>query len=183
MKYAIKTKRKTVYAYQLGAGTDMEKQLIAEGSIRRHPDGTYELFSLESINGTGEMATAGDYFKVSESDGKYYPYPNPKDWFEANHTQIGEHEYKQKRIPLPFWQVSDSMCKEVQYLLDKGKLTIRTDDESRYFNAYLWGSFQSAAKDAAIIFREIKKDAQGNILDIEFDFIAKAEFEKDYEIC
>ena len=39
MRTAIKNKKKIVTAYQLGTGTNMEKNLINEGSIRICEDG------------------------------------------------------------------------------------------------------------------------------------------------
>ena len=62
MRYAVKSKKKIVKAYRLGAGSQMEAQLIREGAIRRREDGSYELFSQEAVNGRGEAARTGDYF-------------------------------------------------------------------------------------------------------------------------
>ena len=78
MRYAIK--KKTVKAFQLGTGTEMEKILIEEGVIIPKEDGTYELLSQEAVNGSGEIAHVGDYFKVDEVNGRHFPYPNEKDY-------------------------------------------------------------------------------------------------------
>ena len=53
MRYAVKANktnggRKIVKAYCLGENSEMERQLIQEGAIRKHADGHYELFSLEA---------------------------------------------------------------------------------------------------------------------------------------
>ncbi|MCD8022748.1 MAG: hypothetical protein LUF30_07200, partial [Lachnospiraceae bacterium] len=71
MKKAIKNRKKYIKAWQLGENSDMEKQLIATGAIRLLPDGSYELFSQEAVNGTGEIARPGDYFKVDEKEGGF----------------------------------------------------------------------------------------------------------------
>ena len=73
--------RKIVKAYCLGENSEMERQLIQEGAIRKHADGHYELFSLEAKDGQGQTAQPGDYFKVDTLDGKHYPYPNDRKFF------------------------------------------------------------------------------------------------------
>ena len=65
MAFAVKTATR-VRAWELGAGSDMEKEMIRVGKIIAHPDGVYEVFSQESTEGKGQMAHAGDYFKVDD---------------------------------------------------------------------------------------------------------------------
>lgn len=180
MRTAIKNKKKIVTAYQLGTGSDMEKQLIEEGGIRLREDGSYELFSQEAVNGAGELAVSGDYFKVDTVGDKHFPYPNAKDWFEENHVHLQGDEYEQQNKPQLIWEATDPISEEIKYLLDNGKLIIKEDDETRYYNAFLWGADLSAAKDATIVFYSIARDEKGNIVDISFNFVAKAEFEKSY---
>ena len=84
MRYAIKSKKKIVQAYPLGQGHPMETALIEEGAIRLLPDGSYALFSQEAVNGQGQIAYAGDYFKVDTIDGRHYPYPNDREFFLSN---------------------------------------------------------------------------------------------------
>ena len=43
MAYAFKTATR-MRAWELGAGSDMEREMIRRGKIAAHPDGTYELF-------------------------------------------------------------------------------------------------------------------------------------------
>ena len=183
MRQAMKSKKKIVKAYQLGIGSAMEQQLIAEGVIVLKDNGNYELFSQESVNGTGEVANVGDYFKVDEIEGKHYPYPNAKAWFEENHIHLQGDEYAQLNKPLLIWQATNPECEEIDYLINNGKLTIKEDDDQHYFNAFLWGADLSAAKDATVIFYSIDRDEDGQITDISFNFIAKAQFEADYELC
>lgn len=183
MRYAVKSKRKIVKAYCLGAGSEMEALLIQEGAIRKRTDGTYELFSQEAVNGAGETASAGDYFKVDTVDGRHYPYPNSREYFEENHIPLGGDEYEQKSKPLAFWQSSDPMCEEIQYLLKQGKLTLKPEDPEHYFNAFLWGAQLSAAQDASVVFYSVDRDEAENITDISFNFVAAREFEEGYTVC
>lgn len=91
-------KKKLVKAYRLGAATATEEELIREGAIRRLADGSYELFSQEAVNGAGEIARAGDHFKVDTVDGKWYPYPNSGRFFEANHRHLEGDSYEQRGL-------------------------------------------------------------------------------------
>jgi len=182
MKYAIKNKRKIVKAYPLGANHPMEAALIAEGAIRLRADGSYELFSQEAVNGSGQIACAGDYFKVDTIDGRHYPYPNARAWFQENHTHISGDEYEQKLKPLQIWQVGDEMPDEVRWLVDQGRLTLKPEDPAHYFNAFLWGTDESAASDATLIFHSVDRDAEGRIIDASFNFVAKREFDDCYTI-
>ena len=49
MAFAVKTATR-VRAWELGAGSDMEKEMIRAGKIIAHPDGVYEVFSQESTD-------------------------------------------------------------------------------------------------------------------------------------
>lgn len=182
MRYAVKNKRKIVTAYPLGAGHPMEAALIAEGAIRLREDGQYELFSQEAVNGQGQLAQPGDWFKVDTIDGKHYPYPNAKAWFEANHTHLSGDEYEQVNQPLQIWQVGDEMTEEVRWLVDTGRLTLKPGDPSHYFNAFLWGADLSAASDATLLFYEVERNETGAITGINFNFVAKPEFDACYTL-
>lgn len=182
MKKAIKNKGKVVKAYPLGANHPMEAALIAEGAIKHHDNGSYELFSQEAVNGIGQTAWPGDYFKVDTVDGKHYPYPNDKEWFNENHTHLSGDEYEQKNKPLQIWQVGDEMTEEVRWLVDNGKLTLKPEDPAHYFNAFLWGADLSAASDATLLFYGVTRDANGTITGIDFNFVAKHEFDANYTV-
>lgn len=182
MRYAIKNKRKIVKAYPLGAGHPMEAALIAEGAIRLREDGQYELFSQEAINGQGQLAQPGDWFKVDTIDGKHFPYPNARAWFEENHTHLSGDEFEQVNKPLQIWQMGDGMTEELRWLLDTGRLTLKPEDPTHYFNAFLWGADLSAAIDATLTFFGVDRDEAGNITDINFNFVAKPEFDSCYTI-
>lgn len=63
-----------------------------------------------------------------------------------------------------------------------GKLLINEEDPDRYFSAQLWGTTLSAAKDAVIVFYSVTRDPDGKILEISFNFVARSEFDKTYDI-
>lgn len=62
MAFAVKTNTE-VRAWELGKGSDMEKEMLRCGKIVARPDGTYELFSQEATQGKGQVAKAGDFFR------------------------------------------------------------------------------------------------------------------------
>lgn len=176
MRQAIKSK--VVQAYELGAGTKMEVELIAKGKIVI-TDAGYELFSQEAVNEKGEIASAGDFFKLS-STGE--PYPNDRKWFWEHHQHLTGNDYLQSGTPLFIWQVGDPVSEELLYLLNNEKLHLNTDNDECYFEAELWGTLLNAKKDATIVFYSIDRDKLGNITDIQFNFVAKTEFERDYQL-
>ena len=182
MKYAIKSRKKIVLAYQLGVGHPMEALLIEEGAILHLPDGSYELFSQEAANGHGELAQAGDYFKVDTINGRHFPYPNSREYFLNNHTHLQGDEYEQLNKPLMIWQTGDALCDEIQWLVDTGRLTLKPQEPERFFNAFLWGADLSAAADATLVFYEVERDENGCITDISFNFVARPEFESSYVV-
>lgn len=182
MKYAVKTLKKIVQAYPLGAGHPMEQALIEEGAIVRNSDGTYALFSQEAVNGEGQIAYPGDYFKVDTVDGRHYPYPNSREFFLENHVHMGGDDYEQKPKPLMIWQYGDERPEALLWLLEKGRLTLKEEDEAHYFNAFLWGADLSAARDATLIFYSVDRDGEGAIADVSFNFVAKDAFDESYMI-
>lgn len=182
MKHAVKSKKKVVKAYPLGAGHPMEALLVEEGAIRRLSDGNYELFSQEAINGQGQIARAGDYFKVDTIDGRHYPYPNSREFFLDNHIHLTGDEYEQINKPLLIWQAGDELAEEIRWLVDTGRLTLKPQDPDHYFNAFLWGADLSAAADATLVCYGVDRDVAGTIMDISFNFVAKPEFEASYSI-
>jgi hypothetical protein len=174
----MKITGKRVQAWQLGAGSDMERELRENGKIRLLPDGNYELFSTESVSGQGERAEAGDYFKVDSTGA---PYPNARAWFESHHDRVGDHDYVQRPEVLRAWTVAEPVCAEIRFLLDQHRLTIDPDDPDRYFSAFLWGAQLSAARDAVVVFYQVQRTGD-TITDVEFNFVARTEFDKTYKI-
>lgn len=179
MRLAIKKKTKTVQAWQLGSGSKMEEELISQRKIIFHPPANYEIFAQEASNGTGEFAIAGDYIKI---DGSGFPYPNTKTFFEANHTQVGECLYEQKAKPLSVWLLGDPEDKIITFLRQHKGLVIDAQNLDRCFSAPLFGAVLSAKADAALVIYEVKREASGRITDVDYNLVAKTEFDATYEI-
>ena len=151
---------KTVRAYELGAGTEAEQRMMAEGKLLAHPDGSYELFSQETGE-HGERAKAGDFFKIDSTD---QPYPNARAYFLSNHRPLDEPDtYEQIPKPLRAW------C-------------IHEQDAAHYFSAELWGTLERTPKDSVLVFYSTEHDEHGEITDVDFNFVARDEFEKTYDI-
>lgn len=179
MKKVMKKTGKEVLAYKLSTDCDVLDRLMQAGKLKRKEDGTFEVFSREVMDGIGELAYAEDYIKI---DNGGYPYPNSAKFFEENHRQIEGNRYVQITKPLDAWFASEGMCPEIQFLIEHKGLVIRESLPERYFEAPLWGTLLSAAKDAVIIFYELKRDSDGTILDADFNFVAREEFVKTYDI-
>ena len=179
MRKAIKKQGQITTAFRLGEKNDGIEALIAAGRIRVISSGLYEVFSQEATNGKGEVAKDGDYIKV-DSTGS--PYPNTSSYFEANHKWIRGDEYEQIPVPVDVWLSEDPMCKEIAFLIKAGRLEIRETDNARYFNALLWGTQLSAARDAAGVIYKIERNSEGEPIDIDFNFVERREFEKTYSL-
>lgn len=178
MRWA-KKKLIRLQAWQLGKNTPMERKMIEEGRIIKRDDGQYELFSLEATGQVGQTAQAGDYFKV---DPPNRPYPNRKDVFESKHRHIEGDWYEQISTPVQIWTVDEPECEEVRFLLFAGILHVHPDDPEHYFSAKLWGTEETAARDAVIVFYEIKRDEKGYIQSIDFNFVVRDVFDRTYEV-
>ena len=166
-------------AWQLGAGTAMEADLLAQGKIKLRAGGEYELFSQEATGKTGQIARRGDYFKV---DSAGFPYPNSRAYFESMHEKTGDGWYLQKTPPLTAWTADEPMPEEIRYLLDRQLLQIHPGEESRFFSAILWGAPETAARDAVILIYRTDRNEQGGITGVDFNFVAKAEFDRTYRV-
>ena len=178
-KFVIKNSGKEVKAWKLGAASDMELQLIAEGKIVQKGN-TYELFSQESVNGFGEIAEVGDFFKV---DNAGYPYPNKATWFLKNHRHIVGDTWEQLPKKLLAWESSDELTPEVQFLIAHKGLKLNHENPSHFFGAELWGTWLTATSFAVLIFYSVSYDNEGQVSDADFNFVARAEFEATYHYC
>lgn len=176
----IMKKQDRVKAYQLGQNHPVELQAIREGTIRKLDTGRYELFSQEAVNGRGQTAKVGDYLKV-DTEGR--PYYNGREWFEQNHTYIGGDEYIQKCRKYPAWEAGDEICRELEFLLDTGRLRLNPQAPERYFEACMDDALLTAASDAVLVFYEIDRDSRGAITDCTFNFVSRVTFDKTYEYC
>ena len=166
-------------AWQLGAGSAMEQKLLQSGRIVLRADGRYELFSQEISGGQGEIARAGDYFKVA-ADGS--PYPNERAHFEKTHQPLGADWYLQTAEPRQAWRADEPIGEAVRFLLDSGRLELHPEDPERFFSARLWGTRETAARDATLVFYRIDRDPQGRIAQTDFNFVSKAAFDETYEV-
>lgn len=183
--YAIKNKKKLVHAYRLGYGSAMEQLLLQEGAIRRLPDGSYELFSKEAVQGSGEHALRGDYFKVDTAEGRYYPYPNTREFFESNHTLVDAAQdlYEQQPKPLQVWQKEDEMCSEIAFLLHTERLQLCPADPEHYFQAELFGAPLSTSDKGAVVFYHVLRSPEGTVIDVEFNLVSEQDFAASYTLC
>lgn len=185
MRYAIKNKKKLVHAYRLGDGSVMEQQLLREGAIRRLPNGSFELFSQETVQGKGEHALPGDYFKVDIVDRHHYPYPNTKAFFEANHTLVDAVQslYTQQPKPLQVWQKEDCMCPEIAFLLHAEQLQLCPADPEHYFQAELFGAPLTTSDKGTVVFYSVTRNPQGMVTNAEFNLVSEQDFTASYTFC
>lgn len=176
MKKVKKKEGKIVQAYCLGEKHPVIEKLIQSGAIKQVDDTKWRIFSREAKD--GELAFNGDYIKQDSSGS---PYPNSREFFEKNHKHIEGDNYMQIPKPLNAWSLEEGMCPEIQFLIDYKGLVIDEQNEAAYFKAPLWGDMLSAARDAVIVFYEVEYDENQNILDADFNFVARDEFIKTYE--
>ena len=178
MANVIKNTGKMVQAWELGADSEMERKLIEEGKIVREGD-EYELFSQESKSGSGELARTGDFFKVDKAG---FPYPNARDWFLENHCHVETDTWEQLPKALLAWEATEEITPEVQFLIENKGLKLDADNPEQYFGAELWGAWLTAASDAVLIFYSVSYE-EGKVVDADFNFVARSEFEASYYYC
>ena len=182
MLRVIKNKRTTVKAYQLGSNHEVIKKLMKQGKIRDLGEGRFAVYSQEAINGKegGEIGVAGDWIKV---DGSGCPYPNDKEFFEANHRQIEEDTFEQVPRILYAWNKKCEMCPEIRFLIETKGLKINEKSFEQYYSAKLWGTTEAAAADAMIVFYDIQYKEDGSVKDATFNFVARDAFEKAHSFA
>lgn len=182
MMHVVKKKGTIVSAYRLGANHPVLEELCREGKLLPRQDGTWEVFSREVLAsgcGRGEIARNGDYIKLDSSG---TPYPNPADFFARNHRHLEGDRYEQLPRILAAWTVQEPMCEEIRFLMEHKQLTISPDTPERYFTAPLWGTVESAARDAVILFYSITRNLDGSVRDADFNFVVRSEFDKTYDV-
>ncbi|MGI6095695.1 MAG: hypothetical protein ACOYBL_09720 [Lachnospiraceae bacterium] len=181
MFHVMKKKGKVVRAYQLGSDSAVIKEFMADGKIKDLGDGNYAVYSQEAVNGKvgGEVAKVGDWIKIDSSG---CPYPNDRDFFEKNHLSIKGDTYEQIAKPLPAWDAKCEMCPEVAFLVEKKGLIIDETSKEQRYSAELWGTKEAASADAVIIFYSISYDKNGCIIDADFNFVERSEFQKIYRV-
>ena len=171
-------------AYRLGEANSVLARLMLERKIVPISGGEqYEIFSREAVignSGHGQLAEKGDWIKL---DSAGYPYPNKKEVFEKNHKHIAEDEYEEIPKELDAWSAKEPMCEEIAFLIREKGLVLNEEYHKRYYTAPLWGTVESADKDAVLLFYSISCGENGTITDASFNFIEKSEFEKKYKRC
>lgn len=178
MAFAIKVETRA-RAWELGTDSAMEQEMVRLGKIAVRPGGIYEVFSLEAREEKGQVARAGDFFKV---DDRGFPHPLERASFLRDHQPLEGGWYEQAARPLKIWRREDPDCEEVRFLLDRGILRIRPDDPDRYFSADLWETEESAASDAVLVFFDVVRNPAGGISAVNFNFVDKTYFDKHYRV-
>ena len=175
----IKNNGKRVFAYMLGSSHPVIDALIEDGRIIPHDDGTYEIMSLEAVNGSGQIARSGDYLKLDFSGN---PYPNDREFFQKNHWHIEGDEYEQIPKPLLAWSIDEPVSKEVAFLILHKDLVLDLTSHDKFFTAPLWGTIESSPRDSVLVFYSVTRDDDGSIVDADFNFVARDVFEKTYSV-
>ena len=176
----IKKEGKRVKAYRLGDGSPVLEDLERRGLLLRRADGLWEIFSREAVNGGGQLAKTGDYVKL---DGDGCPYPNDAAFFKENHRHAAGDEYEQLPKLLDAWSVEEGENDLICFLMAEKGLVLDPAHPERFFSAPLWGTLESAARDAVVVFYRVDRDGDGRVTDAEFNFVARSEFERDYLVC
>ncbi len=182
MLKVMKKHGKVVQAYRLGDQHPVLNDLMKSNKIVDLQNGTYEVFSQESLNsgsGHGQLASAGDWVRL---DGAGLPYPSKNDWFQENLRHISGDDYEQIPKPLYAWTSDVGMCPEIQFLIREKGLVLDDSNPEQYFRAFLWGTQEAAAHDAILVFYSLSYDEHGNVIDAEFNFVARTEFERVYDV-
>lgn len=179
----IKKKQgKIIKAYRLGDNNEVLVQLINDKKIVICDDGTFEVFSQEAINsgsGHGQIASAGDWVRL---DNEGHPYPCIDEWFQENMRFIGGDEYEQIPKELIAWTPDMEMSPEVEFLISKKGLKLDENDYDKFYQAILWGNPEAANRDAVLVFYSISYGENGDIVDADYNFVVRDEFERSYDI-
>lgn len=177
-----KKQGKVVEAYRLGKKYDILRKLEEENKLIDLNDGRYEVFSQEAVNsesGHGQIAQKGDWIRL---DSAGYPYPSKDEWFKVNMRHISGDKYEQIPKVLKAWTASEKMCPEIEFLIKEKGLIINKADINKYYYAILWGNPEVAGKDDVIVFYNISYADNGAIIDAEYNFVKREEFDKTYNI-
>ena len=179
MLQVIKKEGKQVEAYEVGRDLAAIRKLVDAGKVKDCGDGTWEVFSKEAVHGKGEVCREGDFIKL-DSDGD--PYPNSREFFLQNHRHLEGQLYEQKPVPLTAWEVGEPDDGLLRFLMEKKGLVINEESQEKYFTAPLWGSLLSASKDAVLVLYKVTKDEEGQLLDVDFNFVTRKVFEESYRV-
>ena len=178
MAYAVKESSR-VQAWELGAGSVMEQEMIRCRKIVPRPGGIYEIFSREATGKTGQIASAGDFFKV---DNYGFPHPWRKAAFLQQHQFLEGDWYQEAARRVKIWRLSDPVCEEIRFLLNRGILRIDPDNPDRCFTALIWGTEETAASDAVVVIFDTDRGAESCITGVNFNFVEIGYFNKHYRV-
>ena len=140
-----------VTAYRLGDPHPELDKLIRAGILIPHEDGVYEIFTRETLGNRGELVREGDYLKMDMGG---YPYPNPREYFEENHIPLAgrDNAYQTISRPKAAWLSTHPISPEIRFLLEHKGLVLNPENPERFFTAPLWGTVETAAADAVLVF-------------------------------
>ena len=172
-------RRTRIQAWELGAGSVMEQEMIRCRKIVSRPGGIYEIFSREATGKTGQIASAGDFFKV---DNYGFPHPWRKAAFLQQHQFLEGDWYQEAARRVKIWRLSDPVCEEIRFLLNRGILRIDPDNPDRCFTALIWGTEETAASDAVVVIFDTDRGAEGCITGVNFNFVEIGYFNKHYRV-
>ena len=178
MAYAVKESSR-IQAWELGAGSVTEQEMIRCRKIVPRPGGIYEIFSREATGKTGQIASAGDFFKV---DNYGFPHPWRKAAFLQQHQFLEGDWYQEAARRVKIWRLSDPVCEEIRFLLNRGILRIDPDNPDRCFTALIWGTEETAASDAVVVIFDTARGAEGCITGVNFNFVEIGYFNKHYRV-
>ena len=124
--------------------------------------------------------------KVNTFFNDYY-YRNGASWVSSKRPMMSAYScsgccaYVQIPQKLYAWCAEDDMCSEIQFLIDHKGLRLNDNNEKAYYSAPLWGNILSAAKDAMIVFYDLQYDSNHSVVDADFNFVARDEFNRTYK--
>ena len=178
MAYAVKESSR-VQAWELGSGSVMEQEMIRCGKIVARPGGIYEVFSREATGKTGQIAAAGDFFKVDDYG---FPHPWRRAAFLQQHQALEGDWYQEAARQVKIWRLADPVCEEIRFLLDSGILRVDPDNPDRRFTASIWETEETAASDAVVVIFDTDRDAEGRVTGVNFNFVEIGYFNKHYRV-
>ena len=128
----------------------------------------------------GQIARSGDYIKLDKAG---FPYPNSRSYFLANHKKLPEENcYEQIPKTLEAWTADCPICEKIRFLIREKELQLNPNSPEAYFSAPLWDTWEQADINSILVFYRIDTDENGNLLDADFNFINRKEFDKTYNI-
>ena len=174
----LKKSAQPVTACCLGESSALEKTLEEKKMIIRKPGGFWEVHTRESAGNRGEIAKTGDYVKL---DVGAYPYPVKARVFLREH-RLEKDGYWQIPRELEAWTVGEPRTPVLEWLLSTGRLRIVQNDPAHYFQAQMWGTQISAPEDAIVVFSHVSRNASGDILNVDFNFVDHEVFLLSYDV-